>query len=180
LEKDLTKARHVCTDLLGSGAVADDKTEKGTRLDIIGYTVCLETERVLISRKNFMTALHGFVRTDVSKRVNLRQMQRLASLGTRYGMIRRVMRPFHSALYRATWGRTDRFALFDIPNEAVIAIRSWRAMLCLGRYRETDYTTTIVSFADVTPVVLVEFDASLSGAGLIWQRRGGGDGCRRH
>jgi hypothetical protein len=97
LEKDLVKARHVCTDLLGSGAVADDKTEKGTRLDIIGDTVCLETERVLISRKNFMTALHGFVSIDVSKRVNLRQMQRLASLGTRYGMICRVMRPFCSA-----------------------------------------------------------------------------------
>jgi hypothetical protein len=174
LEKDLVKARHVCTDLLGSGAVADDKTEKGTRLDIIGYTVCLETERVLISRKNFMTALHGFVSTDVSKRVNLRRMQRLASLGTRYGMICRVMRPFCSALYRATWGRTDRFALFDIPNEAVIAIQSWRAMLCLVRYRETDYTRTIVSFADVTPVVLVEFDASLSGAGLIWYHRSSG------
>jgi hypothetical protein len=34
--------------------------------------------------------------------------------------------------------------------------------------------TSIVSFADVTPVVLVEFDASLSGAGLIWYHRSSG------
>jgi hypothetical protein len=31
-----------------------------------------------------------------------------------------------------------------------------------------------VSFADVTPVVLVAFDASLSGAGLIWYHRSSG------
>jgi hypothetical protein len=32
----------------------------------------------------------------------------------------------------------------------------------------------VVSFADVTPVVLVEFDASLSGAGLVWYHRSSG------
>ena len=111
----------MCTDLLGSGAVADDKTKKGTRLDIIGYTMCLETERVLISRKNFLTALHRFVSTDVGGRINLRQAQRLASLGTRYAKICRVMRPFCTALHRATRGRTDGFALFNQPEEAVTA-----------------------------------------------------------
>ena len=121
LEADLVKARHVCTDILGSGAVADDKTEEGTRLDIIGYTMCLETERVLISRKNFLTALHRFVSTDVGGRINLRQAQRLASLGTRYAKICRVMRPFCTALHRATRGRTDGFALFNQPEEAVTA-----------------------------------------------------------
>lgn len=174
LHADLAEARRVCTDLLGSGAVADDKTEYGTRLDIIGYTMCLTTERVLIARKNFLTALHGFISTDTSKRMNLRTAQRLASWGTRYGKICRVMRPFCTALNRATWGRTDPYALFDIPAEALIAIQCWRAMLCLVRYKEAEYTRTIVSFATTTPVVVAEFDASLSGAGLLWFMRSDG------
>ena len=127
--------------------------------------------RVLIARKNFLTALHGFISTDVKGRIKLRTAQRLASWGTRYAKICRVMRPFCTALNRATWRRTDEFALFYIPTEAVVAIQCWRAMLCLVRHRETEYTRSIMSFAASTPVVVVEFDASLDGAGLIWYSR---------
>ena len=42
LAEDLVRARGVCTDLLGYSAVADDKTEWGRRLDIIGFTVDLD------------------------------------------------------------------------------------------------------------------------------------------
>jgi hypothetical protein len=85
VEKDLAKAQEIWTILLGSGAVADDKTETGTRLDIFGYTVDLETKRVSIAKKTFLTALHGFIGTDVTKRLNLRTAQRLASC--KFGLI---------------------------------------------------------------------------------------------
>lgn len=85
LEADLIKTREICTSLLGPESVADDKTEYGVRLDVIGYTINLPDHRILISRKNFLTALHGFISADVSGLVNLRQAQRLASYGTRYG-----------------------------------------------------------------------------------------------
>ena len=137
LESDLAITREISTDLLGSGAVADDKTEHGVRLDVIGYTLDLTQERVLIARKNFLTALHGFISTDVTQRLNLKAAQRLASWGTRYGKICRVMRPFCGALNRMTWGRVDSFALFHLSVEAVVAIQCWRAMLCLVRFRET-------------------------------------------
>jgi hypothetical protein len=94
LQADLTTTRQICVDLLGSGAVADDKTEHGTRMDVIGYTIDLNTERALIARKNFLTALHGFITTDVAVRVNFQSAQRLASWCTRYGKICRVMRLF--------------------------------------------------------------------------------------
>ena len=174
VESDMAVTRRICTDLLGPEAVADDKSESSTRLDVIGYTIDLTKERVLIARKNFLTALHGFMSTDVTRRINLRQAQRLASWGTRYGKICRVMRPFCSALYRVTWGRTDPHALFFLSSEAIIAIQCWRAMLCLVRYRETEFTRTIESFAPTTPVIVAEFDASLKGAGLIWFAREGG------
>jgi hypothetical protein len=174
LESDLALTKGICTDLMGPGSIADDKTEHGVRLDMIGYTIDLETHRVLISLKNFLAALHGFVSIDVTKRIKLPVAQRLASWGTRYGKICRVMRPFCGALNRVTIGRTEPHALFHWSGEAVIAIQCWRAMLCLVRYRETEFTRTIESFAQTTPVSIIEFDSSLSGAGLIWADRSTG------
>jgi hypothetical protein len=174
LASDLSRTKTICTDLLGPKAIAEDKTECGTRLDIIGYIVDLTTHRVLISLKNFLAALHGFITIDVTKRTKLPIEQRLASLGTRYGKICRVMRPFRGALNRATVGRKETHALFHWSSEAIIAIQCWRAMLCLVRYREVEFTRTIESFALTTPVSVVEFDASLSGAGLIWSDRSTG------
>ena len=174
IEADLAATREICVGLLGPGSVADDKTEHGVRLDIIGYTVNLPEERVLISRKNFLTALHGFISTDVTQRVNLKTAQRLASYGTRYGKICRVMRPFCGALNRVTWGRADEHALFHLSVEAVVAIQCWRAMLCLVRFQETEFTRSIQSFAPATPILVAEFDSSLTGAGLIWSVRTNG------
>jgi hypothetical protein len=171
LVADLALAKDICTSLLGPGSVADDKTESGVRLDMIGYTISLPDNRVSISRKNFLTALHGFISTDVSKQITLKAAQRIASHGTRYGKICRVMRPFCSALYRVTWGRVDEHALFFLSPEAIIAIQCWRAMLCLVRFKETEFTRTIESFAPTTPILVAEFDSSLSGAGLIWSVR---------
>ena len=174
LESELCLTRKTCTDLLGPGSIADDKTEFGIRLDMIGYTIDLRTQRVLISLKNFLAALHGFVSIDVTERIKLSVAQRLASWGTRYGKICRVMRPFCGALNRMMVGRTEPHALFHWSGEAVIAIQCWRAMLCLVRYRETEFTRTIESFSHTTPVSIIEFDASLSGAGLIWSNRSTG------
>ena len=123
VESDMAVTRRICTDLLGPEAVADDKSESSTRLNVIGYTIDLTKKRVLIARKNFLTALHGFMSTDVTRWINLRQAQRLASWGTRYGKTCRVMCPFCSALYRVTWGRTDPYALFFLSSEAIIAIQ---------------------------------------------------------
>ena len=105
---DIAKTRDICACLLGSGSVSDEKTEFRRRLDIIVNTLCLDAEQVFIVPKNFLKALHGFATTDVNARVNLRTAQRLASWGTRYAKICRVMRPFCS--YLNTWGRTDAHA----------------------------------------------------------------------
>ena len=54
-----------------------------------------------------------------------------------------------------------------------MTIQCWRAMLCLVRHRETEFTRSIASFASETPAQVAEFDSSLSGAGLIWYSRDG-------
>ena len=120
---------------------------------------------MLISKKNFLTALIDFPNADTTARMNLRTAQRLASCSTRYGKICRVMRPFCSALYRLTWGRTDPHVLIRPSEEAVVAIQCWRAMLCFVRHRETEFARSIAPFAPETPTVVAKFDSSLSGAG---------------
>jgi hypothetical protein len=49
VDEDLAATRRICTSLLGPGAVANEKTETGRRLDIIGYAVDLDNRRVSIS-----------------------------------------------------------------------------------------------------------------------------------
>ena len=75
------------TRLLGPSAVADDKTEVGRRLDVIGYTIDLDIQRVLIARKTFLNTLHGFLTVDPAVHIGVRTAQRLASWASRYGKI---------------------------------------------------------------------------------------------
>ena len=150
--------------------VANDKTEVGRRVDVIGYAIDLDSQRVLIARKNHLTAVHGFfsVPTDTESLITLKTAQRVASWAHRYGKNCRVMRPFCAALYNLSAGRTDPHALFRLSSEASMAIRCWRAMLFLVRYREMDFTRTLESFVPPASTVIAEFDASLKGAGVVW------------
>ena len=136
--------------------------------DLRLWTMDLKGADTLLSFQAEYVGLFGMLLTD-----DLVYLQLAASWSTRYGKICRVMRPFCSALYRLAWGRTDPHALFAQSAEAVVAIQCWRAMLCLIRHREVEFTRAIASFAPETPTVVAEFDSSLSGAGLIWYSREG-------
>lgn len=171
---DLQRARDICTGLLGPTAVADEKTEKDRRVDVIGYVIDLDSRQVSIARKKYLSALHGFVSIDIEKKMGLRTAHRLASWASRYGKICRVMRPLRGALNRLIAGRSAPHALFVVSAEAKIAIKSWQAKLCLIRYQESRFTRTLKSFSLALPLTVAEFDASLSGAGLIWFQRTNG------
>ena len=168
---DIKEATRICLSLLGPKSVATDKTETGTRLEIIGCVVDLDTMRVSIARENFLSAIHGFLSIDLYESARLKTMQKLASWGSRYGRICRLMRPFCGALNRATIGRRDRHATFLLEEETKCAIRCWRVMLFLVGYDETQFTRSLDSFDTRPAVYIVEFDASLTGAGvLVYQR----------
>lgn len=168
LASNLHAARRIITQLLGSGAVADDKTESGRRLDVIGYTIDLDIERVLIAKKNHLKALHGFASIDLEGSLGLKDAQKFASWSSRYGMICRVMRPLCGALHRLTAGRTSPHARFKLSQEAKVAIQCWRALLCVIPYDEVQFTRSLASFRARPGETVAEFDASLSGVGVLW------------
>ena len=125
----------------------------------------LDKVRVSISQKNFLNTLYGFLTVDLDAPMSLKVAQKLASWSSRYGNICRAMRPFCGALNRLCSGRSDRYATFAVSEEAKQAIRLWRAMLFLVQYDELRFTRPFESFNDTSiPTLIVEFDASLSGA----------------
>ena len=171
MAEDLVLARKVCTGLLGPSAVADEKTEWGRRLDIIGFTVDLDSRRVTISKKNFLNTLYGFLYINLDLPIPLRTAQRLASWGSRYGSICRAMRPFSTPLHRMSAGRTARMSTFPVNDEARMAVRLWRTMLVLVRFDEVRYSRPMQSYTRELPTYIVEFDASLHGIGILWYKR---------
>jgi hypothetical protein len=52
--EDLRRTRDICVNQLGPTSVADDKTECGRRMEVIGYMIDLDARRVSISRKNLL------------------------------------------------------------------------------------------------------------------------------
>ena len=98
LMSEQVAAHSLITRLLGEGAVAEHKTEHGRRLDVIGYTIDLDSRLVTISRKNFLKTLHGYYSVDLTKPVPRRTIEKLASWGSRYSFICRFMKPFNEAL----------------------------------------------------------------------------------
>ena len=86
-------------------------------------------------------------------------------------MICRIMRPFCGALHRLSHGHKERQATFYLSEEAKIAIRGWRAMLCLVHLDKQWFTRSLDSFQDEAPSYAIAFDAFLNGAGIIWLSR---------
>ena len=171
LDRDVQCAKDVCTSLLGSNAIAEDKTETWTRLGVLGYILDIKLRLVSISRKNFLNAVYGFFTTNLNEKVMLKTAEELASWRSRHSKICRAMRPFCGALHRATSGRKSRHALFLLQEETQRAIRGWRAMLYLVSFNERRYTRRMESFVPETLQYVVEFDASLTGTGILWYKR---------
>ena len=166
LDHDMRIMDEVCKALLGPLAIAADKWEHGRRLTWIGWSIDLDLRRVTISKRNFLKTLYGFYTVSVDK-IQVREIERLASWSSRYATILRVMEPFSQALYAETVGMTNRLAFKAFRSiGARIAVWMWRTMLCLLHLNEDTFGRSFDSFRERPADVLLEYDASLTGLGL--------------
>jgi len=167
LRHDVGIMRDVCEQLLGPMAIAEDKWEWGRRLTWIGWDIDLDGQRVTISRRNFMKTLFGVFSVN-ENRVQVRELERVASWASRYSVILREMEPFSRALYAELTGMVNRFAYKPLRSVgARVSLWMWRVMLCLLHLDEETFGRSFDSFRAQEADILVEFDASLSGVGLI-------------
>lgn len=156
------------TGLLGPAAEAPKKNEKGRKLDLIGWTVDLDTEVVTMSRRNLLKALVAFFSIDEKGGVTLGQIEVAASLAIRYAAINRGMRVFTVSLFKDIQGykgcRTARRHLSIHSRHDIVM---WRSFLVYVGVDSTKYARSFNSFRSRgEATVFIEYDGSLEGLGI--------------
>ena len=168
VEAEHTRATECMNGLLGSKAEAAAKFETGRTLDMIGWTINLDTNLVTIKRSNFLKTVYAFVTVDV-KCVTLPQLQALASYSSRYSELIRIMKPYCSFLYiemTKYQGSSSKSVTHKLSNGAVQVIRMWLLILLMTDLDPATFCRTIDSFRPATVSLRVCFDASLDGLGV--------------
>jgi hypothetical protein len=167
LPTNLAKASTFLTNLLGPAAVAVHKTESGRRLTEIGYTIDLNERLVEISDRNVAKSLIGYLEAVPGGRTTRREMERLASWASRYGAICMYIRPFNRLLYNSYLGHGTA-GTFTLREEEMRAVRMVRLLLVMTALEPCAFCRSLESFEMRAATVIIEFDASLQGIGLIW------------
>jgi hypothetical protein len=148
--------------------------ENSRRVDFVGWDFDLDTRRMSLSQKNHYKAVYYFFMVNTRKAQSLHTMQALASRETRYATVCRHMRPFTAAFYAMTtqYGNSQS-AMRKMSVLAVMDVQMWRAFLCLLAFDERNYARSIESFRVQVPLFRIEYDASLTGLGIVISKRGG-------
>ena len=175
LKSDNDIVHSYCKKLLGPQAIEVKKYEEGRQLVFIGWSVDLESRTVTMSLDNFNKFAFVLFDLDISKKVQVRVLEQVASLGSRYALILREMRTITAAVYRNYSGITNHNCFIEWHNDAIVAVILWRAILIHLRLNNDDFAKPLDSFRVSTPSVLLNFDASLTGVGVILRSMGGCD-----
>jgi hypothetical protein len=171
--RNVKASAELCTALLGPTAIATHKTEWGRRLTEIGFDIDLDALRVEVSEKNRARALAGFLTVAQDGRATVRDMEKLASWACRYSDICVYMKPFVSALYSSYAGKATT-GFFRLSNRAMRAVRVLRVLFVMIELEPQRYCRSLLSFTPKEASMVVEYDASLSGVGVLLYSRAPG------
>lgn len=167
VSKDNHTVVEYCEQLLGPDAIAADKSEVGRRLNVLGYVVDLNSQRVGISQRNLFKFAHHLFTVDLDARVSVTKLQQLASLSSRYASVLPCMKPFASALYGNFAGVRNVKALQVWHPAAIVAVQLWKVVLVHLHFNEDTFARPFTSFRRQHPSYVLTFDASLTGCGFV-------------
>jgi hypothetical protein len=167
VDRNMRLIDELCEGLFRPGCIAPNKNEVGRRLPHIGFDIDLDSGLVELTERNVSKAVLGFFTYCRDGQATVVQMQRLASWGSRYSDICVFMRPFVSALYRSYTGKSTG-GFFRLSAEAMRAVRVFRMFLVLTAIEPHHFARGIYSFRPGAARHVLEYDASLSGLGVIW------------
>ena len=167
LAATLTTVRTIVTNLLGPDSVEDKKTESGRCLDFLGWEFNLDLRSVAIARHNFMKTLYGFLLCDETKPQSVRSIQRLASWASRYSAVLRPLKPFTADLFAMIRGYRSTSVKISLSPTAQWATWLWRACLLQLAHDQASLARPIHTIVQREPTFLIEYDASLTGLGLV-------------
>lgn len=168
VESDIECAASICRRLFRSECIESSKTEIGRRVSVIGYDMDLDLLRVSLSRKNYLRVIHGLLTVDTRRSVAVREMMRFAQWASRYSKICTVLKPLVRRLH-AAYGGPASYGLwyFDPGDEVRLVLRVFRALFVLFILHENYFARPFYTFVPGPADITVEFDASLSGGGIL-------------
>ena len=168
VEEDVRKVVALCNGLFNSDCVESSKTEVGRRVTVIGYDFDLDHRVVSVSRKNYLRVVYGLALVDGVKVVKVNEMQRYAQWASRYSKICVVLKPLVRALHKAYVGPMNAGrGQFKLREETRRVLCVFRALFILSLLEEKRFTRSFESFTTSPPALIVEFDASLFGGGIL-------------
>ena len=171
LEEDIEKSGKVIIALTGSKSLAVHKDRRGRKVDWIGWGVDLDLESVNVSRKKLLKCLHGFFFTDLEDFVSIKVIEKLASWCSRYAIILPALKPLSVTLHGEHAGMRNRKAKKRLSSEAKLVCWIWRVFLILIALKPDVFSRKIMSFHNYASTIRVEYDASLTGLGLVISRK---------
>jgi hypothetical protein len=187
--QDRDGAVRFMTTLLGPHAEEPEKrdsTEDKDRRSIVvlGWTIDLSDWSIGVSEENRRRALYVFWRIGEDEPINVHQWEAICSLASRYAKVYRELRVLLGDLWGAlgAWNGRRRHVL-RLPEEAVDALRVWRAYLVAAELSPVAHARPLASFEERTTAWTVEFDGSLEGVGFrVFRVDGQGreTECARH
>ena len=173
-ENDQTLSSNVCTGLLGDNALAEDKHEVGRRLDMIGWSFDLNLKTVSVSYNNHLKTVYCVFQFQRDGKYHLSAWQTVAARASRYVAVCPHMKPFTAALHRMCSSFLDNTNIVkSITPEAWQDLQMWKTFLCLLLPFESTLARKLSSFQPEEATIRIEFDASLTGAGIVISKRDG-------
>jgi hypothetical protein len=160
-EADMEAADTAVNGLLGPTAIAPGKNEIGRALDFIGWFIDLDNRSVTLSRRNLLKTIYAFFCFNIKDKITQSTVETMASLASRCSQLCRPMRPYTKALYDAIGSYPNRHVRHTLPSLAKVDVAVWRAFLLLSHFDPHHLCRFIASFAERTPTIIFEYDASL-------------------
>ena len=172
LVSDMSIAKCVIECMFWPNTVAEDKTDSGTNLDVIGWNLDCRNKTFSLSERNADRALWRFLQLDEEGLVAISDLDTIASLASRYALVCREMKPYVGHLYAVFAGMSrgrfggNKKTKVVLSEEAKHSIRRWRAFLCLQELDRDRARRPMMDLVIRMASHLIEFDASLTGIGL--------------
>jgi hypothetical protein len=100
--------------------------------------------------------------------VSVKLMQRFGSWIPRYSAICIYLRPLARSIHQSYVKYLDHpDVYFQLPDEVIRSLQVFRAIFVSTILNEKKFTRTIGSFTKHSPSIIIEFDASLFGGGIL-------------
>ena len=111
--------------------------------------------------------MHGILFIDLEGYVVIKVIKKLASWCSRYSIILASLKPLSVSLHGEHAGIQNRKVQKLLSMEAKVVCWVWRAFLILIALKPDGFARKIMSFRNFDSWFRIEYDASLTGLGVI-------------